>query len=98
MAIRLDEESGAAYILKAQILEKLGDEEESQAALESGWENFGPLYVLEDWELHWYQKAADMLNDSESVAEAKAERKSRQATETCQSDDHYGVLPDLLAA
>jgi tetratricopeptide (TPR) repeat protein len=97
MAIRLDEDEGAAYVLKAQILKKLGDEEESQTALESGWDNFGPLYVLEDWELHWYQRAAEMLDDSESVAEAKAERQSRQAAETCQSDDRYGVLPDLLS-
>jgi molecular chaperone DnaK len=98
MAIRLDEESGSAYILKAQILEKLGDEEESHAAIESGWENFGPLYVLEDWELYWYQRAAEMSKDMEAIAKAKEERRSRQVAENCQTDDHYGVLPDLLVS
>jgi hypothetical protein len=54
--------------------------------------------MLEDWELYWYQKAAEMRNDMKAVAKAKQERQSRQVAETCQADDHYGVLPDLLAA
>ncbi len=98
MAIRLDEDDGSAYILKALILEKTGEEKTCKAALETGWENFGPLDMLEDWELYWYQRAAEMRKDTDAVAEARQERQSRQVAETCQSDDHYGVLPDLLAA
>lgn len=48
MDIRLDEDDGSAYILKAQILEKAGDSEAYSEALETGWENFGPLDMLED--------------------------------------------------
>lgn len=98
MAIRLDENDGSAYVLKAQLLDKHGETAQSKAALETGWENFGPLDTLEDWELHWYQRAAEMREDAEAVAKAKEERQSRQTSETCQADDHYGVLPDLLAA
>jgi len=98
MAIRLDEDSGSSYILKAQIMEKTGTEEERQDALESGWANFGPLDMLEDWELYWYQRAAEMRKDSEAMAEAKEESQSRKASETCQAGNMYGVLPDLLAA
>ena len=98
MGIRLDEDDGSAYILKAQILEKTGDTEAYSEALETGWENFGPLDMLEDWELFWYQRAAEMRKDPEAAAEARQERQSRQVAETSQPDEHYGVLPDLLAA
>ncbi len=33
-----------------------------------------------------------------ATAEARQERQSRQVAETSQPDEHYGVLPDLLAA
>jgi hypothetical protein len=99
MAVRLDENEGPYYVLKAQILEKTGDEETSEEALEIAWENFGrPLDMQSDWGLFWYQKAAEMRNDMKAVAAAKKERQSRQVVDTCQADDHYGVLPDLVAA
>ncbi len=97
-AIHLEPKSAPYYVLQAQIIDALGKKFAVQEFLNMAVKLFKPLENLSKWELHWYKKCADMLGETDVVAQASAEQKRRDTVgETDITDLQYGMLPVLAA-
>lgn len=97
-AIHLEPKSAPYYVLQAQIIDALGKKFAVQEFLDMAVKLFKPLEELSKWELHWYKKCADMLGESDIVAQASAEQKRRDTVGEEDTDDQqYGMLPVLAA-
>jgi tetratricopeptide (TPR) repeat protein len=88
-------EPAAPYIvLRAMILEKLGEKEQSKKELEDALALFDPVGSLSDWELGWLSTAARMAGDSEKQKEADQEIKGRaRRAVSNQSADEERLYP-----
>jgi molecular chaperone DnaK len=97
-AIHLEPKSAPYYVLQAQIIDKLGKKFAVKEFLDMAVKLFKPLDKLSKWELHWYQKCADMVGEKEVIVQAAAERKRRDTVgEPDTTDQQHGMLPVLAA-
>ncbi len=91
---------GPYFVLAAQIYQKLNRHQDVNSVLKEAFEHFDPLPTLDDWELNWYCKAAQMAGDEDRLTQATAEqirRKRRQITRHGAGEDSdKGDLPEIL--
>lgn len=83
-------EPAAPYIvLRAMILEKLGEKEQFKKELEDALALFDPVGSLSDWELGWLSTAARMAGEAEKQKEAEQEikRRARRAVSAPPTDE-----------
>ena len=83
-------EPAAPYIvLRAMILEKLGEKEQFKKELEDALALFDLVGSLSDWELGWLSTAARMVGEAEKQKEAEQEikRRARRAVSAPSTDE-----------
>jgi tetratricopeptide (TPR) repeat protein len=68
-------DSAPYYILRARILEGLGQTAAAKEAALDGFRHFGPVELLSQWELGWFEDAAEFLGRADDV---KLARKTRE--------------------
>lgn len=96
-AIAADPDNAPYYVLQARIVQDLGKAFAVEQFLEIGLKRFPPLAQQSAWELHWYQSAAELRKDEETIEAVRRERHRREAgkKELFIYDVNAGVLPDL---
>lgn len=95
-AINLTPNTAPYSVLNAQIVQDMGKDFAKNEFLEIARKNFHALDQLSDWELHWYQKAADMLKDQEAIKAARQEKNHRNLGLLDVHACMEGALPDFV--
>ena len=80
------------FVLRALLQEKRNDLEARDRSLETAFECFEPLPLLDDWELGWYVTGAKLARDQDRIQECEAEQQRRSRAKRDSSDD--GFLPE----
>ncbi len=87
VAKAIAKEKVAPYrVLRAMLLEKLGDSSETEEELNEALALFNPIPTLSDWELGWYATALRMAGDTEKLKEVEAEIQRRARSRVGDSD------------
>jgi molecular chaperone DnaK (HSP70) len=68
-------DSAPYYILRARILEGLGQTTAAKEAAQEGFRRFPPIEIQSPWQLGWYEDAAEFLGRADDV---KSARKARE--------------------
>ena len=83
----------AYFVLEALLAEKRDDLQVRDRLLETAFERFDPLPLLNEWELAWYIIGARLARDADRVGKGEAEQQRRSRTDSVPSDD--GLLPEV---
>ena len=87
-------DSDPAYlVLKAMVVKESGsDKRQYESTLNQALITFDSLSTMDEFQLHWYKRAATMINDEELVNKLDEQMKSLQRKSAIGYDD-TGVLP-----
>jgi len=83
------------HVLRATLAADTGDDPGRTSHLERASRSFGRLEDLDDWELYWKGKAAELSNDEEAKAAHVSEERRRRTRAGKKPD--VGVLPGRKA-
>ena len=83
----------ATLVLRALLEEKRNDRQRRDRSLETAFERFEPLPLLDDWQLVWYMIGAKLARDQDRIDECEAEQQRRSGTKADPSDT--GLLPEV---
>jgi len=72
------EDSPPYLVLRAQLAETVGDQENKDACLSKALSEFPPLQALDDWALGWYLTATIMAHDNHNETRARNEQRRRR--------------------
>jgi Tfp pilus assembly protein PilF len=99
----LKKESDPPYkVLKGWLLKKQGKEKEARQVIQEAIQEFKPVSTMNEWEVGWYNTAAEMAGDTEEAK--KAQEKIQAFARTKEEEKHKaevmetvkeGVLPML---
>lgn len=96
-AIELESRDAPYYVLQAKIVKEMGKDFTADEFLTIGLKHFQALEKQSSWELHWYQTAAEMRDDQETMELIRRERHNRKGDRgvvtDCKDDD---VLPAMI--
>lgn len=81
------------HVLKALLHDKLKQPAARDGSLSLAFATFDPLPTLSDWQLGWFQTAAELSEDAEQQAAAEAEQKRRGGRDNPVVPD--GALPGM---
>jgi hypothetical protein len=82
-------ESAPYYILRARILEGLGQTAAGKEAAQEGFRRFPPVEAQSPWHLGWYEDAAEFLGRAEDVKSArKARERARGQSKTAKAGEN----------
>lgn len=81
------------YVFRAMLANIQKDSMTKEKYLELAFKSFDDLLNLSEWELDWYTTAADLANDKDMLAKAKAENKRRRTNRSSSSVDDEALLP-----
>jgi hypothetical protein len=94
-AIGLEANTGPYYVLQAKIVKEMGKDFATAEFLTIGLKRFPPLNEQSDWELHWFQTAAEMREDQVTIEAVRRERHERGSKRQGNPYAEDGILPDL---
>jgi molecular chaperone DnaK (HSP70) len=94
-AIALGANTGPYYVLQAKIVKEMGKDFATAEFLAIGLKRFPPLNEQSDWELHWFQSAAEMREDQTTMEAVRRERHERGSKRQGNRYAEDGILPDL---
>jgi len=82
-------DSAPYYILRARILEGLGQTAAAKEAAQEGFRRFPPIEIQSPWQLGWYEDAAEFLGRAEDVKSArKARERARGQSKTTKAGEN----------
>ncbi len=82
-------DSAPYYILRARILEGLGQTAAAKEAAQEGFRRFPPIEIQSPWQLGWYEDAAEFLGRADDVKLArKARERARGQNQTTKAGEN----------
>ena len=82
-------DSAPYYILRARILEGLGQTAAAKEAAQEGFRRFPPIEIQSPWQLGWYEDAAEFLGRADDVKSArKARERARGQSKTTKAGEN----------
>jgi len=95
-AIELEPDSAPYHVLNALLAHDMKKDFARNEFLEMARRHFRPLDQQSDWELHWFMKAADMMDDQEALKDARQEKSFRHLGTHDIHASRDGALPDFV--
>jgi hypothetical protein len=90
-------DAGPYYVLRARILEALGENSAAKEAAHEGLRLFPPVELQSQWQLAWFEDGAELLGraDEVRVARKMRERNGSKETSAHNTDNELPIVSRL---